>query len=89
MRKLTPSDDLLQACVQTNKKITAEILRLKLPSKGGQLPKIESTLKNKLCVGKEFPPLPAANPAAAAYAAASSVGDDAAAVVMNTASTAD
>lgn len=49
LQELTPSDSFLLACEKTNNIIASQL---------EQLPKIDSTLKKKFCVGKKFGSLP-------------------------------
>ena len=55
LRELTPSDCMTQACLKSNKRISRELERLDPHNQCGQLPKYESTLKKKLCIGKFNP----------------------------------
>jgi hypothetical protein len=61
LAELLPSDDMYLACVAANKRIRMELEAQNLLAQS--LPKIESTLQKKLCIGKEFPPLTPNDPA--------------------------
>lgn len=50
--QLGPSDDFYQACLSANRKIQKELQTLDPDRVTGQLPKIESTLVKKFCIGK-------------------------------------
>lgn len=54
LKELSPSDSVLQACEKANEKIYTQLEELDFTKKYNQLPKIESTLKKKFCIGKRF-----------------------------------
>lgn len=57
MRQLSASESVSQACESANNKVKQQLEKLDPQGKGGQLPKVESTLRKKFCIGKQFPPL--------------------------------
>lgn len=61
MREMSVTADMNEACQQANAKVGKQLEMLDPNNRVRQLPKCESTLKSRLCIGKEFPPLRAAD----------------------------
>lgn len=57
LKELSPYDSVLIACEKANGKVDQELGVLDPTNEHQQLPKMESTLKKKFCVGKKFLPL--------------------------------
>lgn len=55
LERLGPGDSILQACESANEAIESQLKLLNLASVTGQVPKIESTLTKKFCIGKFRP----------------------------------
>lgn len=55
LAQLAPSDCILQACTAASEKVKRDVKQFGPTLR--QLPKFESTLSRKFCIGKLFPPI--------------------------------
>lgn len=56
LKQLQPGDDIHQACLSANENIRSELGILHPSCETKQLPKVESTMRKKFCIGKKFEP---------------------------------